>query len=177
MAATIPHAAGKETVSIEPATEGDLMTLFEIINDAYSVETGDSGVAFKRTPRFLEPHGELQPAILSGRVLKAVDKATGAILGCISYQIKEDAVFFGPFAVIASAQGRGVGRQLMAAIDAIGKSHGCSVVEINVINLRTDIYPMYQKLGFKEVGVVTYPFPETLTRPCHLVTMRRPLVA
>lgn len=41
------------TMDISPATLDDFKVLFDLINEAYEVETGDSGVAFKKTLRLV----------------------------------------------------------------------------------------------------------------------------
>ena len=35
-----------------PATEGDVDKILRLVNEAYKVEEGNSGLAFKRTPRY-----------------------------------------------------------------------------------------------------------------------------
>ena len=37
------------------ATEDDVPAIFALVNAAYEVETGDSGIAFKRATRFVQP--------------------------------------------------------------------------------------------------------------------------
>ena len=40
------------------ATRTDALEITELINQAYVVEDGDTGVAFKKTPRLLEPYND-----------------------------------------------------------------------------------------------------------------------
>ena len=40
-----------EAPSVSVATSADVPALFELINEAYEVESGDTGVAFKKTKR------------------------------------------------------------------------------------------------------------------------------
>jgi ribosomal protein S18 acetylase RimI-like enzyme len=171
MAAAVPSVGD---LQVTRATADDLQTLGKIINDAYEVETGDTGVAFKRTPRFESIETEFLPMIVENRVLKALD-SLGQPLGCIVYQIHDDHVFFGPFAVDPAIKGRGVGKTLLAAVEAIAREHKAAYIEIDVINLRTDIIPMYEKMGFKTVGEFPYVHPDRATRPCHFIIMRRTL--
>lgn len=43
-----------EGFSVRVATADDAGAVFALVNDAYKVESGDSGIAFKRTPRFVD---------------------------------------------------------------------------------------------------------------------------
>jgi GNAT superfamily N-acetyltransferase len=154
----------------------DAPLLCALINDAYAVESGDTGVAFKRAPRFDSP-AEIEALLAKGsRCLAAVDTSTGTTVGAIVYQIDGDACFFGPFAVCPSAAGRGVGKLLLAAIEQRAASvPGCVALEMCVINHRTDIIPMYEKWGFARTGTAVYEETWKLTRPAHFINFRRPL--
>jgi GNAT superfamily N-acetyltransferase len=160
-------------VSVLPATKEDLQALGTVINAAYEVETGDTGVAFKKTPRLLD-FEELMPDLRAGQILKAVD-AGGALVGCIVYQLYEDHLFFGPFAVAPELKGRGIGKALLSAVEAKARAAHAKYIEIRVINHRTDILPMYDAMGYVRVDEIPYFHPDRLTRPCNFIVMRRTL--
>ena len=42
-----------DDIKIEVATEDNHQKIFELINESYKVEDGNSGIAFKKTPRLL----------------------------------------------------------------------------------------------------------------------------
>jgi GNAT superfamily N-acetyltransferase len=175
-------------VEVVPAVAGDLPALFALVNEAYQVETGDSGVAFKCTNRLLDADAELLPSIAAGRALKAL--VGGALAGCICFEEQQAAaaavavhdggadaaaaphMHFGPFAVAASAQGRGVGRALLEALYARARARGIRYVDIEVVNWRTDVMPWYERMGYVRFGTGDFPAPERLARPASFVLMR-----
>ena len=60
----------------------DADTLFKLVNEAYEVETGSTGVAFKHSPRLISKEKELFPLIFSNQFLVARDcDNNGSILG------------------------------------------------------------------------------------------------
>jgi len=81
--------------------------------------------------------------------------------------------YIGLLAVDPAHQGRGVGRRLMEAAERRLADAGCERVEITVVDVRTELFPMYERLGYRAGR--TAPFPRPSTRPCHLVFMSKPL--
>lgn len=151
---------------VRPATEADLLDAFHLINEAYEVETGNSGVAFKHTKRFLA-HDELKPHL--NRALVAEDE--GKLAGIVVYDINGTACHFGPFAV--RGQGKGVGKLLLQHIEQLALKNGCNTLDIEVVHWRTDIIPMYEKWGYVRRGEAPFPAPERTTRPCHFIVMSK----
>lgn len=155
---------------VRPATESDLEEVFDLINDAYEVETGDTGVAFKHTKRFLA-HEELRPRLSHALVAEEDGKITGVVI----FEIMGSACHFGPFAV--RGQGKGVGKLLLKHTEQLALKNGCTSLDIEVVNWRTDIIPMYEKWGYVRIGEAPFPAPERVTRPCHFILMRKAIRA
>lgn len=170
-----PAARGDDALAVRPAQKEDLQAVFDLINDAYQVETGCEGPAFKKTLRLLDL-AEAEELFAPDAHL-AVAEQGGRIVGAISYRAVPAGVYFGPFAVSPRAQGRGVGRALMAHVEAFGRATGAANVEISVVNVRSDILPLYEKLGFVAVGTEPFPAPERCTREVHMVVLHKPLAA
>ncbi len=150
-----------------------------LINDAYAVEYGDTGVAFKTStsPRISDPREDwLLEAYNIGNMIKAVD-STGDIVGAIYIKQEPEKLFFGPFGVRVDMKGTGIGKLLLQEVVKIGNSWGAKYIEINVVNWRTDVIPMYEKMGFEKVGEEDFPHPEVLTRPVRIYVYRKPLDA
>jgi predicted N-acetyltransferase YhbS len=174
----------QEEVLIVPATLEDAQLIFDVINDAYKVESGSSDVAFKNCSRF-ENIQEVVDLLKETTIVKAVDISSGDVIGCISYYMKETSsadkiseprqkwLYFGPLAVLGSVQGKGVGRQLIAHVFQTAIDNGAMGTEIRVVNIRNDIIPMYLRLGFEQVGTEDYPVPRKLTKLIHFLVMRR----
>ena len=159
--------------------ERDSQAVFELINQAYEVEDGDAGVAFKKVPRLLNPFDcGMDESFKKGQILLAKDQ--DALVGCIVWGLasstqdgKIDIVHFGPLAVAPQVQGKGVGSKLMSQVVEIGRANQCKWVEISVVNWRTDILPMYKKKGFQVVSEGKFPDPERCTRESFFYVMRK----
>lgn len=172
-----------------------------MINDAYVVEMGDSGLACKTQPRLLVPLGDnLELAYKEGRIIKAVstDPSDNTIYGVIVYEFttstaaitdtpqstvntsdsstKDRVIHYGPLAVNPSAQGKGIGKKLIEFVEGIGKREGARAVKIHVMNVRSDLIPMYERLGYVRVGHEEYPYPERLSRYCFFHLYEKALI-
>ena len=133
----------------EVATLSDKDKIFELINLAYRVEDGDSGVAFKKTERLVSwDDSGMGEAYKKGQVLVARPATdSNEIVGVIVWSRKEstpDCIDFGPLAVSPSHQKKGIAVALIKEVSRIGRDYGCKFVEISVVNHRTDILPWYQ---------------------------------
>jgi GNAT superfamily N-acetyltransferase len=174
---------------VSTATYDDLPALVKLINEAYEVETGDTGVAFKKTLRLMDGEVELGPAVREGRCLMATLPGEGpggasVLAGCLVWERVGGAgtadgpplrLHFGPFAVSPAMQRRGVGNALLGALYDFARSEGAASIDIEVVHWRTDILPLYEKLGYVAFGEGAFPAPERTTRPCHFIMMRKEL--
>ena len=76
----------------------------------------------------------------------------GGLAGCVYVEV--------------NARGRGRG-----AVPAV-RLHG---MELQVVNLRTELVPYYRRFGYVERGTREFPDGERTTKPCHFIVMRKPL--
>lgn len=60
--------------------------------------------------------------------------------------------------VSPKAEGRGLGRQLIAFYEALAKEQGCKVLRIDTNEKNLRARALYQSLGFREAGVVPCTF-------------------
>ena len=81
--------------------------------------------------------------------------------------------YFGRLAVEPSRQRSGVGSRLIRAAEDDCRAAGCRLMDLTVVNLRTELPAMYHPLGYREDGIK--PFPVESKLPCHLVRMTKPL--
>jgi GNAT superfamily N-acetyltransferase len=120
------------------ATRADAQRVFDLVNDAYLIETGDTGVAFKKTNRFIAID-EAHRCIDNGLVL-AVDNADNFLAcACVTRDPERPTVAdLGPLAVDRKLQGRGLGPRLIAevVIPRARDELGCTTLEITVVNHR-----------------------------------------
>lgn len=160
------------------ATPADAQRVFDLVNDAYALETGDTGVAFKKTSRFIAL-AEADRCISVGVVL-VVDNADNFLgCACVTRDAARPTVAdLGPLAVDRKLQGRGLGQRIIAdvVVPRARDALGCSVLEITVVNHRTDLFPFYEKIGFVHVGTQEFGDVERLTRPSHFKIMHLALL-
>ena len=85
--------------------------------------------------------------------------AAGAIRACVQVSRKGERTFyFGMLAVDPAGQGAGLGRRMIAAVEARARAAGCVSVEMTVIHLRAALIAWYERLGYRRTGAVE-PFP------------------
>jgi GNAT superfamily N-acetyltransferase len=77
-------------------------------------------------------------------------------------------------AVRPDAQGRGLGGRLIAEAEAWAARAGASVMDIKVVNLRTDLLPRYARMGYVATGTEPYEHRPVL-QPCHFILMEKGL--
>jgi GNAT superfamily N-acetyltransferase len=116
---------------------------------------------------------EVRARLVKGRFILAGED--GAITGCVYVEPGVDRAYLGLLSVEPSLQGCGIGKLLMDAAEEHCRSAGCRFVDLRVVNLRQELPPFYQKLGYLQTG--TAPFPEEAHPqiPCHFLIMSKPL--
>ncbi len=150
------------------ADESDLDALRDLINHAFAVEAffirGD-----RLSPQRLREHMQV------GRFLLAEED--GHLLGCVYVELHGDHAYLGLLSVDPARQKTGLGRRLVAAAEEFAREMGARRMDLTVVNLRTELAPWYQKLGYALAG--TEPIREEMiprvTQPCHFVRMSKPL--
>jgi GNAT superfamily N-acetyltransferase len=100
----------------------------------------------------------------------------GALAGAVYVVIHGETGYFGMLSIDPARQGQGLGRQLIAAAEAHCRNAGCRQMELEVVNLRTELPPFYRRFGYAET--VTRPFPdhERAKLPCHFIVMTKSLL-
>jgi ribosomal protein S18 acetylase RimI-like enzyme len=86
------------------------------------------------------------------------DGAEVDLLGCAHLTFYDDHVYFGMLSVSPVAQGKGIGRQLLAEIEAIAAARGLKRVVMTVIHLRQELIAYYVRRGYVPTGVI-HAFP------------------
>jgi len=113
-------------------------------------------------------------AMLDTGVFLLAEDASG-LLGCVHVEIRGVRGYFGLLAVEPSAQHNGLGRTLVAAAEDYARQAGCPFMDLRIMNLRTELPPFYQRLGFVETGAEPFPADVKPKLPCHFVKMSKHL--
>ena len=66
-------------------------------------------------------------------------------------------LYFGMLSVDKRYQGYGLGLGIIRFVEEIGRVHGFDYIELHVVNLREDLHPWYEKLGYKRFGKSSWP--------------------
>jgi N-acetylglutamate synthase-like GNAT family acetyltransferase len=98
---------------------------------------------------------------------------SGSLVGCVYLELRGERGYFGLLAVEPSRQRSGMGSRLIEAAEDYRRAAGCRLMDLTVVNLRTELPAMYRRLGYRENGIE--PFPVESKLPCHLVRMTKPL--
>ena len=151
------------------ATAADLPRLVELINAAYSVESFLEGT---RTDI------EHLPASLETGTILVLEDGDDKLLASVYLELRGEHGYMGMLAVDPAFQGRGLSRVLFEPAEAYFRAQGCSVIDIQVLNLRPELLPLYRRLGFIETGIEDFSYPRTFregTEPCHCIVMTKAL--
>lgn len=152
---------------LRKASEADVDALVELINRAYRVE--DFFINGNRTYP-----GEVREHLHEGEFIVAEDQDQ-PYAGAIFTRLEGDCGYFGMLAVNPDIQSRGLGRRLIAEVEQRALEADRPTMRIVVVNLRTELIPWYERLGYVQDG--TEPFVDTwkLKQPAHFVRMRHSL--
>jgi ribosomal protein S18 acetylase RimI-like enzyme len=140
-----------------------------MINAAFTVETFLEG-----TRTDLE---RLSAYFLKGELLLAED-ASGQLIGSIYTELRLPRGYLGILAIDPAHQRSGHGSTLMAAGEAHLRGKGCVAVDISVIEWRTELPPIYRKLGYIETAIEDFQPSQKLkpgVPPCRIIVMSKPL--
>lgn len=156
--------------AIREATSADVEALVTIINRAYRVEdffvTGDR----------IRSADVVEKMSVPGGVFLVSDNSPvseARLASAVFVRITGDRGYFGPLAVDPSCQGKGLGKFMVTAAESHCSTRGCRHMDIDVVNLRTELPPFYESLGYTVTGTKEFPNPERLRRPAHLVLMTK----
>ncbi len=149
------------------ATAADMDAMIAIVNAAFSIET------FLDGPRTDEQR--ISAMMSKGEFLLAED--AGNVVACVYVEQRGERGYFGMLAVDPTRQNQGLGRVMVAAAEKYCRERGCGQVEIDVLSLRTELPPFYQRLGYVKTGMQEF-HPSRPLKPgvaCHCIIMSKQL--
>lgn len=151
------------------ASQSDIPEIVRVINLAYRVEdffiNGDRTSAREIASQMADP-------CVSFLV---IDGEQQQLAAAVLLEIRDDRGHFAMLAVDPAYQGKGMGRELISAIEAHCRSAGCTALDIEVVNLRSELPPFYSALGFVPSGTLPFPNQAKLRRDAHLMLMTKSL--
>jgi len=153
-----------ETLALRTANADDVPRIVALLNAAFAMER-----EFIDKDRTSAP--EIERFMTTGTFF-VVDGDGNNLASCMYLEQRGERLYLGMLAVNPSQQGRGLGRQMMAAAERHAASLGCSAIDIRIVNRRTELPPFYRGLGFVDNG--TEPLEEPLlTKPAHFIRMMK----
>ena len=149
------------------AAESDAESLVGVINRAFGME-----LKFFSTERI--DLAETLEHMQKGTFLVAEEG--GKLAGCVYVDLRGEKCYFGLLAVDPDQQGRGIGGKLIADAEEFGRAAGHSIMEIRVLNHRTELPPLYEKLGYAVAYNEEIPQKASALVPYHFIVMEKGLV-
>jgi N-acetylglutamate synthase-like GNAT family acetyltransferase len=155
---------------VRHARATDVDTLVDLINRAYEVEA--FFVSGDRTDA-----AEIRQLLAAGEFFLLDDDA-GAALGCVYVAPRPDArAYLGLLSVEPDGQQRGTGRQLVGIAEAHARGLGARVMELVVVDVRSELRAWYARQGYEVVGEMDVPREKVdrFTRPVKFLRMEKTL--
>jgi predicted N-acetyltransferase YhbS len=116
---------------------------------------------------------EVQESFARGAFLVACDD--DVVSGCVYVEPRGERAYLGLLSVDPARQQSGLGSRLMTAGEEYCRARGAQVMDIYIVNLRTELPAFYRQRGYFENGTTPFP-PEVPTKqPCHFINMSKPL--
>jgi N-acetylglutamate synthase-like GNAT family acetyltransferase len=151
---------------IRTAREDEAEALARLISLAYRVE--DFFKIGDRTDR-----ADVLERMKTGAFLVLEDD--NKLSGCVYVTRTQDVGYFGMLSIDPARQGQGLGKRLIAAAEAHCRDAGCREMELEVVNLRTELPPFYRRFGYVETGTRPFTDTEQASQPCHFIVMTKRL--
>jgi GNAT superfamily N-acetyltransferase len=150
------------------AEAADVAVLVALVNAAFQVEK-----FFKIGER--TDTAEIEHSLETGRFLLLEDGRE--LLGSVYVEARGERGYLGMLSVAPKRQRQGIGTRLMAAAEEFCREQGCRHMDITVVDVRTELPPLYKKYGYRVTGTAPFPAEQMPVRmPCSFVIMSKPLM-
>jgi len=144
------------------ADEKDITSLVALMDSAYRGENSKQGwtseadlfIGNKRTDETTVANLIKKP----GSVFLKYLNEKRVLEGCVFLHKKDNRSYLGMFSVSPSAQGKGIGKKLLAAADNYAREQNCTSIYMTVITVREELIAWYERNGYQKTGRVL-PFP------------------
>ena len=155
--------------SIRRATEADLPAVQRLVNGAYVVEE------FFLDGGRIDLDELVTTARSGGQFIVLEEPGTDEMIGCVCVTFGPRTGFISLLSVLPTRQGQGFSLLLVHAAEFEMARARCQLAQLEVVNLRGELIPYYERLGFAVVGTTPFPKPWKLKREAHLVVMQKEL--
>jgi mannitol-1-/sugar-/sorbitol-6-phosphatase len=161
-------ASANSSFTMRVASPSDCRGLVPLINSAFAIEKFLDG---ERTSE-----DQLKQMMQTGQFLLGCD-ASGRLVASVYVEIRGARGYFGMLSVDPQHQGNGLGTQMVRAAEEYCRSKGCRAMDLAVLSLRTELPPLYRKLGYAETGVEEFHPGRAFigTKDCHCIVMSKEL--
>ena len=156
---------------LRTARAAEAAAIAALVNAAFQVEA-----FFKRGDR--TDAGEIGNMMQRGEFLvldhsEAPDAPGTGLAACVYTRTNGDRGYFGMLSIDPRSQGRGLGRSIIAAVESRFRAQGCRGIDIHVVNVRKELPPFYERLGYVASGTLPFPDDGGATQPCHFIVMTK----
>ena len=160
-----------ELTQLRVARADEATAVAALVNTAFQVEA-----FFKRGDR--TDAGEIGNMMQRGEFLvldhsEARDAPGTGLAACVYTRTNGDRGYFGMLSIDPRSQGRGLGRSIIAAVESRFRAQGCRAIDIHVVNVRKELPPFYERLGYVASGTLPFPDDGGATQPCHFIVMTK----
>lgn len=155
-------------MKIRTATQEDRSLLAAVVNAAFAIETFIAGT---RTDE-----QDLARLMHAGNFLIG-ENESGEPAAAVNVEIRGSRGYLGMLAVHPRHQGKGWGRIMVEAAENYFRQRNCTVVDMHILSLRSELPPFYRKLGYEETGIEEFR-PSRPIKPgveCHCIVMSKAL--
>jgi len=154
---------------IRSASTDDIPVITDVINAAFAVES-----FFVQGDRI--SRDGVEKLFETGKLFVA-ESSDAVIVAAVYVEIRGDHGYFGVLSVAREHRGKGLGGRMIGVAENYAREHGCRQMDLSLVDLRTELPPMYRKFGYEISG--TAPASEELqqkaTMPCYFIHMSKPL--
>ncbi|KAA9040643.1 GNAT family N-acetyltransferase [Ginsengibacter hankyongi] len=146
---------------IRKATLKDISQLVTLVNSAYRGNDSKKGWTteadlldgIRTDANSLEQMVNKKEAV----ILQSFNE-NNVLQGCVYLEKIKDKMYLGMLTVSPLEQAKGLGKQLLIEAEKYAADQKCSIMEMTVISVRTELIAWYQKHGYRNTGK-TKPFP------------------
>jgi predicted N-acetyltransferase YhbS len=153
-------------MEIRAAGEDDVDSIVSLVNLAFAVER-----FFVYGDRINSD--QVKAMFQTGTFLLA--EASGQLAGSIYLEFRGLRAYFGLLSVNPSQQRQGVGRGLVDEAERRAREAGCEFMDILAVNVRPELPPIYERMGYVESGTAPFPANVPTKIPCHFISMAKNL--